>query len=135
MGPALKVFVLMLLRKYGWVIAAKIVGELCKADRIKFSFRAENEEQKAVFDVAALVISDGRINKVELIKFLRAFKPAIPGWLDDVVVEALVAMLEARDDFDYGTDEKPELFEALRDAIADHEFNNREFGVILLEFI
>ena len=131
----LKVLVLYLLKTYGWVIAAKVVGEALKRDVVKFHLEAKNEAQKAVFDVAARVVEDGWIDRDEIVAFLRSFKPVIPGWIDDMVIEALCMFLMARDNFRWGTDEKPELFAAISEAFGDHRFHNRELGTILLETI
>ncbi len=130
-----KVFIVLMLKKYGWVVAAKIVGELLVRDIIKFHLEAKNESQKAVFDVAARVISDGWIDRDEVVAFLRSFKPVIPGWIDDMIIEALCMFLLAGENFRWGTDEKPELFEAISEALKDQIFHNRELGTILLETI
>ncbi|HEC64111.1 MAG TPA: hypothetical protein ENI23_02315 [bacterium] len=130
-----KVFIVLMLKKYGWVVAAKIVGELLVRDIIKFHLEAKNESQKAVFDVAARVISDGWIDRDEVVAFLRSFKPVIPGWIDDMIIEALCMFLLAGENFQWGTDEKPELFEAISEALKDQIFHNRELGTILLETI
>jgi len=131
----LKVFLLYLLRQYGWLVAAKIVGEALVRGVVKFKLEAKDEAQKGVFEAAGKVIADGHIKRDEVVYFLRSFKPAIPGWLDDLIIEALCMMLLSGDDFDYGTDEKPELFQALSDAVGDGIFDNRELGAILLEVI
>jgi len=131
----LKVFALFLLKKYGWVIAAKFIGEALIRDLIKFKLEAKNEVQKAVFDVAARVIKDGWIDRGELVAFLRSFKPVIPGWIDDVVIEALCMFLLAGENFRYGIDDKPDLFEAFSLALEDRIFDNRELGTILVETI
>lgn len=131
----LKVFVLYLLRTYGWVVAAKVVGEALKRDVFKFQLEAKNEAQKGVFDVAARVIKDGWIDRDETVAFLRSFKPVIPGWIDDMIIEALCMFLLAGENFRWGTDDKPELFAAISEAFGDHIFHNRELGTILLETI
>lgn len=131
----LKVFILFLLRKYGWVAATKIVGEALKRDVLKFKLEAKDELQRGVFEAAAKVVKDGQLTRDEVVYFLRSFKPAIPGWLDDLIIEALCMMLLSGDDFKYGTDERPELFEALSVAVGDGFFDNRELGTILLEVI
>ncbi len=131
----LKVFILLMLKKYGWVVAAKIVGELLIRDIVKFHLEAKNESQKAVFDVAARVIKDGWIDRDEVVAFLRSFKPVIPGWIDDMIIEALCMFLLAGENFRWGTDEKPELFVAISEALKDEIFHNRELGTILLETI
>ena len=131
----LKVFVLYLLKKYGWIVAAKVVGEALLRDVFKFQLEATNEAQKAVFDTAARVIQDGWIDQDEIITFLRSFKPVIPGWIDDMIIEAICMFLLAGEDFRYGTDDKPELFEAISEALNDGIFHNRELGTILIETI
>ena len=131
----LKVFILLMLKKYGWVVAAKIVGELLIRDIVKFHLEAKNESQKVVFDVAARVIKDGWIDRDEVVAFLRSFKPVIPGWIDDMIIEALCMFLLAGENFRWGTDEKPELFVAISEALKDQIFHNRELGTILLETI
>ena len=131
----LKVFIVLMLKRYGWVVAAKIVGELLVRDIIKFHLEAKNEAQKAVFDVAARVIKDGWIDRDEVVAFLRSFKPVIPGWIDDMIIEALCMFLLAGENFRWGMDEKPELFEAISEALKDRIFHNRELGTILLETI
>ncbi len=131
----LKVFLLFLLRRYGWLVAAKIAGEALLRDVIKFHLEAKNDAEKGVFEAAGKVVADGHITRDEVIYFLRSFKSAIPGWLDDLIIEALCMMLLGGEDFNYGTDDHPELFAALSEAIKDGVFNNRELGTILLEVI
>tara|TARA_Y100000310_G_C20418129_1_gene685340 strand:- start:11 stop:409 length:399 start_codon:yes stop_codon:yes gene_type:complete len=131
----LKLFIVLMLKKYGWVVAAKIVGELLTRDIIEFRLEAKNEAQKGVFDVAARVIRDGWIDRDEIVAFMRSFKPVIPGWIDDMIIEALCMFLNAGENFRWGTAEKPELFEAVSDALKDQIFHNRELGTILLETI
>lgn len=131
----LKVFALLLLKKYGWVIAAKFIGEALIRDLIKFKLEAQNEAQKAVFDVAARVIKDGSVDRDELVAFLRSFKPVIPGWIDDVIIEALCMFLLSGENFRYGINDRPELFEAFSRALEDRFFDNRELGAILVETI
>ncbi len=131
----LKVLVLYLLKTYGWIVAAKVVGEALKRDVVKFHLEAKNEAQKVVFDTVARVVQDGWIDRDEVVMFLRSFKPVIPGWIDDMVIEALCMFLNARENFRWGTDEKPELFAAISEAFGDGTFNNRELGTILLETI
>ena len=94
-----------------------------------------NEAQKNVFEVAARVIQDGWIDRDEIVSFLRSFKPVIPGWIDDMVIEALCMFLLAGENFRYGTEEKPELFEAISVALEDGIFCNKELGTILIEAI
>ncbi len=131
----LKIFVLFLLKRYGWVLAAKVLGEALIRDLVKFKLEAKNEAQKTVFDVATQVIKDGWIDRDELVRFLRSFKPVIPGWLDDIAIEALCMFLLAGENFRYGTDDKPELFTAFSAALKDRVFCNRELGTILVETI
>jgi len=131
----LKVFLLYLVRKYGWLVGARIAGEALVRGVIKFHLEAKDEAQKGVFEAAGKVVKDGHIKRDEVVYFLRSFKPAIPGWLDDLIIEALCMMLLSGSDFDYGTDEKPELFEAFSVAVGDGVFCNRELGTILLEVI
>jgi len=85
--------------------------------------------------VATQVIKDGWIDRDELVRFLRSFKPVIPGWLDDIAIEALCMFLLAGENFRYGTDDKPELFVAISAALQDGAFCNRELGTILVETI
>lgn len=131
----LKIFVMYLLKKYGFVIAAKFIGEALLRDIVKFRLEAKNDAQKAVFDVAARVIADGWIDRGEIVAFLRSFKPVIPGWIDDIAIEALCMLLLSGNDFRYGTEEKPELFEAFSVALEDGIFCNRELGTILIEAV
>ena len=131
----IKVFALFLLRKYGFIIAAKFIGEALLRDILKFRLEAKNEAQKAVFDVAARIIKDGYIDRNEIVAFLRSFKPVIPGWIDDIAIEALCMLLLSGDDFRYGTEEKPELFEAISAALEDGVFCNKELGTILIEAV
>lgn len=131
----LKIFVMYMLRRYGWTVAAKIIGEALLRDIVVFKLEAKNPAQKTVFEVAAKVIKDGWIDRNELVDFLRSFKPVIPGWIDDMVIEALCMFLQAGENFRYGTDDKPELFEAFSHGIADGVFCNRELGTILVEAI
>jgi len=130
---ALKLLALFLLRKYGWVFAARLIGEALLRDVVKFKLEATNEAQKAVFDVAARIIADGWVDRDELVSFMRSFKPVIPGWIDDVVIEALCMFLLAGENFKWGTDDKPELFAAFSAALKDRVFCNRELGTILVE--
>lgn len=131
----LKIFVFYLLKTYGWVMAAKVVGEALKRNVVKFHLVAKNEAQKDVFDVAARVVEDGWIDRDEVVAFLRSFKPVIPGWIDDMIIEALCMFLLAGENFRWGTGEKPELFMAISEAFKDGIFHNRELGTILLETI
>ena len=131
----LKVFAFFLLKKYGFVIAAKFIGEALLRDILKFKLEAKNEAQKAVFDVSARIIKDGYIDRNEIVAFLRSFKPVIPGWIDDIAIEALCMFLLAGENFRYGTEEKPELFEAISGALEDRVFCNKELGTILLEAV
>ena len=132
---ALKILAMLLLRNYGWIFAARIIGEALLRDVVKFQLEAKNEAQKNVFNVAARVIEDGWVDRDEIVTFLRSFKAVIPGWIDDLVIEALCMFLNAKDNFRYGTDDKPELFVAISEALKDGIFHNRELGTILLETI
>ncbi len=132
---ALKILALVLLKRYGWIFAARLIGEALLRDVVKFRLEAKNEAQKAVFDVAARVVQDGWIDRDELVSFMRSFKSVIPGWVDDLVIEALCMFLLAGENFKWGTDDKPELFEAFSVAFKDGVFCNRELGTILVETI
>jgi len=132
---ALKLLVLYLLKSYGWIVAAKIVGEALKRDLMVFKLEAKNDAQKAVFEVVARIIKDGWIDRDEIIAFLRSFKPVIPGWVDDLVIEALCMFLLGKENFKYGTDDRPEIFEAFSVAFEDGVLTNRELGTILIETI
>ncbi len=123
-------YVKMLLRKYGLGIALGFVGELLERDVFVFHIKMTTPAGKELFKVIGRVIKDGWIDRTEFIQVLNAMKAAIPGWIDDLIVQALVIMLYAGKDFRYGTDDKPELFEAFSLAIADGDFNNRELGTI-----
>ena len=131
----IQAFAFLLLKKYGFIIAAKFIGEVLLRDILKFRLEAKNEAQKAVFDVAARIIRDGYIDRNEIVAFLRSFKPVIPGWIDDIAIEALCMLLLSGNDFRYGTEEKPELFEAISAALEDGIFCNKELGTILVEVI
>lgn len=102
---------------------------------IRFHLKAETEEEKNLYNIGAEIIKDGKINKEEIVKFLRAFKPAIEGWIDDIIIEALCVYLEGQPSFSFGTDQKPEIFQKLSKAVADGEIGNKEIGVILREIL
>lgn len=131
----IKAYVLMLLRKYGIRIAVGFVGELLERDVFVFHIKAEDPGAKELWAVIARVIKDGWVDRGEFIQVLNAVKSAIPGWIDDVIIQGLVIMLLTGKDFRYGTDDKPELLEAFSIAIADADFNNRELGAILKSVI
>ena len=126
----IKAYVLMLLRKYGLGVALGFVGQLLERDVFVFHIKITSPAGKELFKVIAKVIKDGWIDRAEFTEVLNAMKPAIPGWIDDVIVQALVIMLYAGKDFKYGTDDKPDLFDAFSVAIADGDFNNKELGAI-----
>lgn len=126
----IKAYVLMLLRKYGLGIALGFVGELLEKDVFVFHIKAKTPQGEELFKVIAKVIKDGWIDRAEFIDVLKATKSAIPGWIDDVIAQALEIWLLTGKDFRYGTDDKPELFEAFSIAIADGDFNNKELGAI-----
>lgn len=126
----IKAYVLMLLRKYGIGVALGFVGELLERDVFVFHIKITTPAGKELFKVIGKVIKDGWIDRTEFVQVLNAMKPAIPGWIDDVIVQAVVIWLLTGKDFRYGTDDKPELFEAFSVAIADGDFNNRELGAI-----
>lgn len=126
----IKAYVLMLLRRYGIGVALGFVGELLERDVFVFHIKVTSPAGKELFKVIAKVIKDGWIDRAEFIEVLNVMKPAIPGWIDDLIIQALVIMLYAGKDFKYGTDDRPELFEAFSVAIADADFNNRELGTI-----
>lgn len=132
---ALKILVLYLFKRYGWIVAAKVFGEALVRDIVVFNLKAQNEEQKAVFETIAKITKDGWVDRGEIVSLLRAFKPVIPGWVDDLVIEAACMLLLAGNDFRYGTDDRPELFEAFSVALEDGIFSNRELGTILIDTI
>jgi len=132
---ALKLLVLYLFKAYGWKIAAKIIGEALIRDIVVFKLEAKNDAQKAVFELVTIIIKDGWIDRAEAVAFFRAFKPVIPGWIDDLIIEAVCMFLLAGKDFRYGTDNRPEIFEALSVGFGDGIFTNRELGTLLIETI
>ena len=126
----IKAYVLMLLTKYGLGVALGFVGNLLERDVLVFHIKITTPAGKELFKVIAKVIKDGWIDRAEFITVLNAMKPAIPGWIDDVIIQALVVWLLTGKDFKYGADDKPELFEAFSLAIADADFNNKELAAI-----
>jgi len=135
MKAILTSLLLSIIRKYGWLLAFKLLGELMAGNIIRFHLKAETEEEKNLYNIGAEIIKDGKINKEEIVKFLRAFKPAIEGWIDDIIIEALCVYLEGQPNFEFGTNQKPEIFQKLSKAVADGEIGNKEIGVILREIL
>ncbi len=131
----LKAYLVTLLKRHGPWVALGFLGYLMKHGIIKFRIEAKTEAQGEVFEVAADAIKDGHLSRDETIKFLNALKPAIPGWVDDAIITGVVMMLMTKPDFSYGTDEKPEMFEAFAQAIEDRVFDESEAAPILLALV